>query len=292
MVVARRSITLTAALVAVVASATTVAAQRGDGPLRPAATVNPEVAYSVALDGDNEVPPADPDGMGTAAVTVNSSTGQVCVNVTTTAIEPIQAMHIHEGAAGVNGPVVVDFAVTSGTTAAKCVTVSASQAAAVNAAPTGFYLNVHTATYPDGAIRGQLAPRGNSIGAAELLTEPVRAYDSRGSGAAGLLGPNQVRTVNLRQGVDGNGAAVAAVPAGARAALVTLTVTQTVDGGYLTLFSNAIEGVPATSTVNWTASNSDVATTTTVLLDGTGSVKVAAGPRGTHFIIDVIGYYA
>jgi hypothetical protein len=93
-------------------------------------------------------------------------------------------------------------------------------------------------------------------------------------------------------GVDGNGAVVAAVPPGARSAIVTLTVTQTVDGGYLTLFSNSIEGTPATSTVNWTASNSDVATTTTVLIDGSGAVKVTAGPRGTHFIIDVIGYTA
>jgi hypothetical protein len=291
MALSRRTFATTGALVALLASGTAVAAQRTDGPLRPAATVNPEVAYTVSLNGVNEEPDADLDGTGAANVTVNSSTGQVCVSLTSTGIADITAMHIHEGSVGVNGPIRVDFAVTSGTSAATCVTTSAAQAAAINAAPAGFYLNAHNADFPDGAIRGQLTPAGNTVGGLQLLPEPLRAFDSRPAGDAGRIGPNQTRTVSLRQATDGNGALVSAVPPGARGALVTLTVTQTTDGGFLTLFSNAVEGVPATSTVNWTASNSDVAATTTVLVDGSGSVKVAAGPNGTHFIIDVIGYY-
>ncbi|HEV8295970.1 MAG TPA: CHRD domain-containing protein [Acidimicrobiales bacterium] len=277
----------------VISSGTAVAALRYGDPLRPALTVNPEVAYTVALTGAAEVPggTGDGDGSGSATVTVNSSTGLVCVSITTANIDPMTGLHIHPGAVGVEGGIVVDFAVTSGTSAGKCVTTTASQAAAINADPTSFYLNAHTAAFTDGAIRGQLAARGNDVGALNLLPEPLRAYDSRGD-ASGALPANGSRSVSLRSAVDGNGAVVDAVPPGARAAIVTLTVTQTVDGGYLTLFSNAIQGTPATSTVNWTATNSDVAATTTVLIDGSGSVKVTAGPRGTHFIIDVIGYYA
>jgi len=51
--------------------------------LQPAA--NPQVSYTVALNGTNEVAPnvGDPDGTGQATVTVNGTTGQVCVNITT-----------------------------------------------------------------------------------------------------------------------------------------------------------------------------------------------------------------
>ena len=118
-----------------------------------------------------------------------------------------------------------------------------------------------------------------------MLVEPVRSYDSRG---ATQLAGNEARAVDLKLTAGG---LVSGMPVGTRAALVTLTVTRTIDGGYLTLFSNALEGIPATSTVNWTASGQDVAATTTVAVDGNGLVKVAAGPNGTHFIVDVIGYY-
>ena len=57
------------------------------GPtLQPAA--NP-VAYSLVLNGANEVTPnvGDPDGAGQASITVDGTTGQVCVNITTTDID-------------------------------------------------------------------------------------------------------------------------------------------------------------------------------------------------------------
>src|SRR5687768_4700290 len=85
--------------------------------LQPAA--NNEVALTVNLNGANEVPgPGDTDGTGTASVVVNTATGVVCVNFTSTNIDAMTGMHIHTGAAGVSGAVVVDFAVTGGTSAA------------------------------------------------------------------------------------------------------------------------------------------------------------------------------
>ncbi len=249
--------------------------------LQPAA--NPEASYTVVLNGANEVPgPGDVDGTGQATVTVNGTTGLVCVNITTTNIAPITGMHIHTGAVGVDGPVLVNFAVTSGTAAAKCVTTSAVNAAAIVANPAGFYLNAHTdPSFPLGAIRGQLATRVLGTAEIRLLDEPARAYDSRQVVADGKLVVGTPRVVDLS----------ASVPATARAALITLTVTQTVGGGFVTAYSNALTTVPATSTVNWTAANSDVATTTTVAVDGSGKLALVAGQNATHVVVDVIGYY-
>jgi hypothetical protein len=263
----------------------------------PSPSTNPEAGFTVTLSPANEVPapPSPSDITGTASITINGGTGRVCVNTTTTGSETLTAAHIHRGAAGEGPPaagqIVVDFAITPGSNSfAKCVDATQAIATEIIGNPSGFYLNVHTATDPAGAARGQLAARGNSAGGLQILPAPVRAYDSRQQ-TAGPLAADETRTVSLATGVTGDGSSAAAVPTGARAALVTLTITQSVDSGFLTLYSAAVQGVPATSTINWTESGASVATTTTVLVNGDGQVKVTAGPRGTHFIIDVIGYY-
>ena len=272
-----------------------VAGAQAPPTLQPAA--NPEVAYTVSLTGGaTEIPgPGDPDGTGTASVTVNGVTGLVCVNISTTNITGIVNMHIHTGAVGVGGAVLVNFNETSGVNTAvnKCVTDTPANAASIIANPAGFYLNAHTVAFPNGAIRGQLVPALASAGAGalHLLDEPLRAYDSRTVAVDGKLVAGTTRVVDLSTGMNSLAASVAAVPATARAAVVTVTVTQTVGGGFVTAFSNALTTVPATSTVNWTAPNTDVAATTTVAVDGAGMIKLLAGQNSTHVIVDVIGYY-
>lgn len=273
-----------AAIALVALGGASAAAQTGGGG--PRLVTNPEMSYTATLTGAAEVPgPGDPDGAATARVTVNTTTGAVCVSASPTAIDPITAMHVHEGASGVSGPVRVDFAVTSGSSVAKCVTTSAAQATAIAANPAGFYVNVHTAAFPDGALRGQLAPSSDDAGALHLLAEPVRSYDSRI--VSSRIEANQSRTIDLTKTISGG----TAVPIGARGALITLTVTETTDAGFLTAYSNALTGLPATSTINWSSTGQNVATTTTVAVDGSGAIKITAGPTGTHFIVDVIGYY-
>jgi hypothetical protein len=80
------------------------------------------------------------------------------------------------------------------------------------------------------------------------------------------------------------------VPAGARGALVTVTVTETVGVGFVTVYSSALTTAPATSTVNWRITNTDVAATTTVAVSNS-MINVRAGDNVTHVIVDVIGYY-
>jgi hypothetical protein len=204
--------------------------------------------------------------------------------------EQLTGLQINQAAAGATGPLSVDFAVTSGQAIAKCVLSTPVIAAAIAAAPTGYYLNALTATFPGGSLRAQLTARGDSAGQLMLLSEPLRAYDSRSVGQT-KLSAGVARTIDLAQGTTGAGGTSVAVPPGARAALVILTITQTEGDGFAVLYSNALTTTPATSTINWKAPNQDIATTTTVAVDGTGKVQVKAVQNATHVLIDVIGYY-
>ena len=70
---------------------------------------------------------------------------------------PTVAAHIHRGAAGVNGPVVVPFtAPAADGDSSGCVAAAAPLIDEIVANPAGFYVNVHTKEHPAGAIRAQL----------------------------------------------------------------------------------------------------------------------------------------
>ena len=116
---------------------------------------------STELLGANEVGTAgDPDGSGTADVTVNPGTGEVCWEISVTGLDPVILGHIHEAPAGSNGGVVVDFMLTQDDfvdgTASGCTTVDRALAKEILKDSDGYYVNVHTTTVPTGALRGQL----------------------------------------------------------------------------------------------------------------------------------------
>lgn len=114
--------------------------------------------------GANEVPPADPDG--TAVTLVRAKDTSVDFAVAWRNIGAPTASHIHQGAAGTNGAIVVPFFAaptglpTSFFAVAGTVTgLSSNLIDQINADPAGFYANVHTAEFPTGAVRGQLFRR-------------------------------------------------------------------------------------------------------------------------------------
>jgi len=256
-----------------------------------AATARPYIAM---LSGANEVPAGDPDGEGAAAVTIDPSSGEVCIDMRVANLDTVVAAHIHHAPAGSNGPIVVpagnaSFPNLPTPTSANCVTVDPSVTTDMVANPANYYVNVHTSTFPNGAIRGQLALSASSSGTTRLLNEPLRAYDSRLT-TDGKLKAGTTRVIDLGTGVDGAGARHIAVPPGATGAMIRVTLDQTEGAGYLTVFSNALTTTPATSNVNWYQSGSIVGADPTVAVDATGKVKVFAGDNSTHVIIDVIGF--
>lgn len=121
--------------------------------------------FTASLSGANEVPPSGSSASGLATFTVDTETNEVCVDAFVTGLSgPVEGDHIHQGAAGVNGPVVVDFSGSLDT----CVTASAEIVSAMVATPSAFYFNIHTDEFSSGEVRGQLAlqvqPPGTTIG--------------------------------------------------------------------------------------------------------------------------------
>jgi hypothetical protein len=119
---------------------------------------------AATLSGANEVPgPGDPDGRGRAFVRLAG--GKACYALEWSGISAPTAAHIHEGRAGVAGPVAVLF-FQPGTNAASlpdtlssvagCVPVDPALARRIAAKPRDWYVNIHTADFAPGAIRGQL----------------------------------------------------------------------------------------------------------------------------------------
>ena len=121
-------------------------------------------SLTASLTGANEVGGGDTTATGSVTVTVNTTSGQVCATVKSDIVGAV-AMHIHQGAAGVNGPVVVPLDATKINAGASCATATVALAGQIAANPAGFYFNVHTPTFPGGAIRGQLAAGVASVAA-------------------------------------------------------------------------------------------------------------------------------
>lgn len=251
-----------------------------------------ETPYIADLMGSNEVPTAgDPDGVGAATVSFDvfdTVDAEVCWDFAYSGIAAPTAAHIHRGAAGAAGPVVVDFGAPGATSHTGCAALTATLADEILADPAGFYVNVHNADFPAGALRGQLAAGPESAGAPHFLPTPLRSYDSRIAPDTAFAAA-ETRTISLGTGTDADDLESIAVPPGATAAIVTITATQTSGPGYLTAYS-AASPEPATSNVNFTAAGDTVAVSTQVLVDASGSIKITAGPAGTHVIVDVIGY--
>ena len=112
---------------------------------------------SVTLSGANEVPAVNTSASGTGNVTVGADR-MVTANITVTGMNATAA-HIHEGAAGANGPVIVPFVKQGDNTfvAAPGAKMTEAQYDAYKAGRT--YVNVHSAAHASGEIRAQL--KGN-----------------------------------------------------------------------------------------------------------------------------------
>lgn len=138
---------------------------------------------TASLDGRQEVASAgagnriagDPNGRGEAyAFGVDGDARTLCYVLNVERIElvePGMAAHIHKGAAGENGPVVVNLARPFDGDAADCLTEgeilpngvaafpTGETVGEILADPSGYYVNVHNPDHPGGALRGQLRAR-------------------------------------------------------------------------------------------------------------------------------------
>jgi hypothetical protein len=148
-------------------------------PLGTALAGHTTTILTASLDGREEVATGatnnrivgDPNGRGFAYVFgVDRDPKTLCYVLVVEKIGTATAAHIHEGAPGANGPVVVNLARPDDGDAADCLTEGEVRAgtpvfptgetvAEILANPGSYYVNVHNAEYPGGALRGQLRGR-------------------------------------------------------------------------------------------------------------------------------------
>jgi hypothetical protein len=112
-------------------------------------------AVSVNLTGGEEVPPVQTSGSGSGSIRV-AEDGTVSGSVTTKGVPGTMA-HIHQGAKGQNGPVIVPLTKNGDTYSVPPGRKLTS--AQLEAFKKGqLYVNVHTAKNKGGEVRGQLQP--------------------------------------------------------------------------------------------------------------------------------------
>lgn len=113
--------------------------------------------YSATLNAASEVPPNPTAGTGTGTLAVDTRDRMMTATVTTTNV-PGTAAHIHEGAPGVNGPILIPLTESPAGSGVWSVTAQLTDAQLTALRAGNLYFNVHTAVYPDGQIRGQIRP--------------------------------------------------------------------------------------------------------------------------------------
>ncbi len=140
---------------------------------------------------------------------------------------------------------------------------------------------------------GQAGARTEGIagGFVFVPVNPFRTWDSRDTGLGRLPGGFVNRFTVLTDVND-----IQQIPVEAIAVTYNLTVTDTLGAGYLALYPVDIDW-PGNSSINWTTNGQTIANGGTVAIGNfegvIGGIEVYNGPSspGTHFIIDITGYF-
>jgi len=113
---------------------------------------------TVKMTGANEVPgPGATSGTGTATLRFNPGQQQLCYELKVSGIGAANGAHIHAGAAGKSGDVKVPLNTPGADGTSKgCASVDPAVLKDIMSNPGNYYVNVHTAEFPNGALRGQL----------------------------------------------------------------------------------------------------------------------------------------
>jgi CHRD domain len=118
----------------------------------PATALAAQVKLVAALTGANEPAGGDPKGSGAFKVSIDADAGDFCYSLSGTGIGKPTMAHVHSGAVGVDGPPVITIDVADD----ECRAVDPAVLKQIVAAPANYYVNIHTAAFPKGAVRGQL----------------------------------------------------------------------------------------------------------------------------------------
>lgn len=164
--------------------------------------------FDVTLTAREEPRVTPSAGTASSTLTINLATGATSGAITVTGLIATAA-HIHDGFAGVNGPVVVGLGQDSADATRWVVPAGATlPAGAVDRLVAGaLYLNVHSAQFPEGEIRGQILPEGFQLFFADLSgVEEIPEVSTEAGGRAAVTLNRASRIVSIHintVGADG-----------------------------------------------------------------------------------------
>ncbi|MDB4928548.1 MAG: hypothetical protein JWM10_1032 [Myxococcaceae bacterium] len=161
----------------------------------PAADAGSETVFEATLSGAQEVPSVSSAATGTATVTLNAARTAITYVVRHT-LAGATAAHIHTGAPGATGAVIIPFAsATSEITGTA--TLTAAQVTELEAG--GLYVNVHSAANPGGEIRGQILRHNEELYLAPLTgDQEVPRVASAATGASSVIFNPATSTIHYR----------------------------------------------------------------------------------------------
>lgn len=115
-------------------------------------------SVGASLFGENEVDHegAGKDAGGDFTGEIDMGKGTLCYYLEFYGLDEVTAAHIHKGDEGKNGPPVVVLQTEGADTDEVCLEVEPELLGDIMKNEGRYYVNVHTAAYPAGAIRGQL----------------------------------------------------------------------------------------------------------------------------------------
>ena len=128
----------------------------GVGVTPPALAVTND--FHAVLNGDNVGSAADTDGWGRARISINTTTNQICTDLEVRSIGSVTSVDIYRGGLGVAGQAISRIERPDDNDSWDCKPIGDALAREIESNPSDFYVEVRTAEFPNGAIRGQLAP--------------------------------------------------------------------------------------------------------------------------------------
>jgi hypothetical protein len=120
------------------------------------------LVFSTTLTGAEETPPNESTGKGLGILTFDPNDRTYHARLVSTGVAD-NAAHIHQGAPGVAGPIVIPLTKEPGSVVWEAKgTLTQEQEDNLRAGDINYYFNIHSPTFPEGEIRGQIERRALS----------------------------------------------------------------------------------------------------------------------------------
>lgn len=129
------------------------------GILVVAGTATPAMAadFRAVLNGDDLMPAGDTDGWGRVNIDLDAF-DRLCADIEVRSIGEVTAVQVMRGEPGEGTPVVNLDTPDGDNDEDDCDRIGGELVDQIRANPAEFYVEVRTAEFPDGALRGKLAP--------------------------------------------------------------------------------------------------------------------------------------